>query len=233
MSLVFPRHALECSAIHLPASCSVIKPLITSVSPSGHRISIPQPVPGIFRAMKVGRCSIIRRICADGGPIQASYPATIKLIRYPRGCRWPALEATFLVTGLTRIGLPLPRGRCGGERGTRVPAADQGKRRDELLGFPWAFGNRSLLLAKNGRLHRLGLPIEEIIKAGPGMDLGLANPAFETAGMLVRMLLSCRVVIHPATGAGEMFGGPNAACHPANMPRRPSVFQCGYPSQSN
>ncbi len=122
-----------------------------------------------------------------------------------------------------------PPGRCGGERGTRVPAADQSKARD----FPWAFGNRSLLFAKNRRLHRLGLPIEEIIKAGPGMDLGLANPAFETAGMLVRMLLSCRVVIHPATGAGEMFGGPYAACHPANMPRRPSVFQCGYPSQSN
>jgi hypothetical protein len=114
---VFPGHALECSAIHLPASCSVIKPLITSVSPSGHRISIPQPVPGIFRAMKVGRCSIIPRICADGGPVQASHPATIKLTDYPRGGRWPALEATVLA--LTRTGLPLPRAAVAarGERG--------------------------------------------------------------------------------------------------------------------
>ena len=78
-SFVFPCHALECSAIHLPASCSVRKPLITSVSPSGHRISISQPVPGFFRAKKVGRCSNILRICACGGPVQDSYPATIKL----------------------------------------------------------------------------------------------------------------------------------------------------------
>jgi hypothetical protein len=55
--------------------------LITSVSPSGHKISIPQPDPGIFRATKVGSCSDIRRICAWGGPIQASDPATIKLTR--------------------------------------------------------------------------------------------------------------------------------------------------------
>ena len=75
--MVFPCHALECSAIHLAASCSVMKPLITSVSPSGHRISTPQPDPGFFRAQKVGRCSDITRICAYGGPVQASYPATI------------------------------------------------------------------------------------------------------------------------------------------------------------
>jgi hypothetical protein len=56
--------------------------LITSVSPSGHRISTPQPDPGFFRATKVGRCSDILRICAYGGPIQASYPATIKLTHY-------------------------------------------------------------------------------------------------------------------------------------------------------
>ena len=59
LSFVFSSHVLECSAIHLAASCSVMKPLITSVSPSGHRISIPQPVPGFFRAMKVGGCSNI------------------------------------------------------------------------------------------------------------------------------------------------------------------------------
>src|SRR5260370_34365441 len=32
--------------------------------------------------MQVGRCSNIRRICAYGGPVQASYPATIKLTHY-------------------------------------------------------------------------------------------------------------------------------------------------------
>jgi hypothetical protein len=67
--------ACECSAIHLAASCSVMKPLTTSVSPSGHRISTRQPVPGFFRAMKVGCCSSIRRICAGADTVQASYPA--------------------------------------------------------------------------------------------------------------------------------------------------------------
>jgi len=56
-----------------------MNPLMTSVSPSGHRISTPQPEPGFFRATKVGRCSDILRICAYDGPVQASYPATIKL----------------------------------------------------------------------------------------------------------------------------------------------------------
>jgi hypothetical protein len=56
-----------------------MKPLIASVSPSDHRISTPQPEPGFFRATKVGRCSDILRICAYGGPVQASYPAPIKL----------------------------------------------------------------------------------------------------------------------------------------------------------
>jgi hypothetical protein len=55
---------------------------MTSVSPSSHRISTPQPEPGFFRATKVGRCSDILRICAYGGPVQASYPATIKLTHY-------------------------------------------------------------------------------------------------------------------------------------------------------
>jgi hypothetical protein len=87
LSSVFPCRAFECSAIQLAASCSVVKPLITSVSPSGHRISIPQPVPGFFRAMKVGSCSSIRRICTYGSPIQASYPAPIKLSHCARDGR--------------------------------------------------------------------------------------------------------------------------------------------------
>jgi hypothetical protein len=41
-----------------------MKPLITSVSPSGHRISTPQPDPGFFRATKVGRCSDVPKITA-------------------------------------------------------------------------------------------------------------------------------------------------------------------------
>jgi hypothetical protein len=81
LSFVVPNHTLECSAIHLTASCSVMKPLTTSVSPSGHRISTPQPDPGFFRATKDGRCSDILGICAYGGPVQASYPAAIKLTR--------------------------------------------------------------------------------------------------------------------------------------------------------
>jgi hypothetical protein len=56
------------------------KPLITSVSPSGHRISTPQPDPGFFRATKVGRCSDIRRVCARDGAVQGSYPATISFV---------------------------------------------------------------------------------------------------------------------------------------------------------
>ena len=100
--------------------------------------------------MKVGRCSIIRRICADGGPIQASYPATIKLTRYPRGGRWPALEATHFSYRADENRFAPPPGRCGGERGTRVPAADQGKRRDELPGFPWGLGTGHFFLPKTG-----------------------------------------------------------------------------------
>jgi hypothetical protein len=34
------------------------------------------------------------------------------------------------------------------------------------------------------------------------------------------MLLPRRGVIHSATGTGEFFGGPNAACHGATMRRR-------------
>jgi hypothetical protein len=64
-----------------------MKPLTTSVSPSGHKISTPQPDPGFFRATKVGRCSDIRQTCACGLTIQASYPATIKLTDYRAACR--------------------------------------------------------------------------------------------------------------------------------------------------
>ena len=56
--------------------------------------------------------------------------------------------------------------------------------------------------------------------AGPGVDFGLANRAFEPARMLVPVLLARRGVIHPATGTGELFGRPYAACHSATMRRQ-------------
>ena len=73
------------------------------------------------------------------------------------------------------------------------------------------------LSSENRRSRIDGLPAKEIIGAGPGVDFGLANPAFEIAGMLVLMLLPRRGVIHSATGAGKFFGGPDAACHSATM----------------
>ena len=79
--LVFPWQPSECLAIHSAACCSVVKPLTTSVSPSGQRTSTTQPNPGLpFRATKAGRYSDISRICAYGAPVQAGRLATIKLI---------------------------------------------------------------------------------------------------------------------------------------------------------
>ena len=51
--------------------------------------------------------------------------------------------------------------------------------------------------------------------ARPCVDLGIARTTFETARMLVRVFLFCRGVIHPATGAGELFSRPYAVSHPA------------------
>jgi len=76
------------------------------------------------------------------------------------------------------------------------------------------------LSSKDRRRFPDGFPAEVIMGAGPGVDFGLADPAFEMAGMLVLMLLSRRGVIHAATGAGEFFGRPYAACHCATMRRR-------------
>jgi hypothetical protein len=102
--------ALECScsAIHLTASCSVAKPLTTSVSPSGQRISTPQPEPGFFRATKTGRCSDIPRIWACGGPVQASYPATIKLTTTLEMGRLPGAGAGSGFAGFMCAGRSAP-----------------------------------------------------------------------------------------------------------------------------
>ena len=105
----FPAAPFECSCsvIHLSASYSVIKPLIASISPSGHRISTPQPDPGFFRATKVGRCSDILRICACGGQVQASYPATIKLMTNYWRARPPGLGLTDGGPGFAGCNVPI------------------------------------------------------------------------------------------------------------------------------
>ena len=85
---------------------------------------------------------------------------------------------------------------------------------------------RSLLFPKDRRRTDVGgLPIEEIMGAGPCVDLGLANLATETARTGLRVLLLCRSVIDPAIGAGEMFGSPYAAGHVETMRRATAIFQ--------
>src|SRR5216684_8999521 len=91
----------------------------------------------------------------------------------------------------------------------------------------------SLLFPKDRRLRLIDLPIEKVIKAGPGVDLGPANLTVETARMLVWMLFFCRRIIHPAVGAAEIFGRPYASGHPATMPRQSSIFQPFRLPQSN
>ena len=83
------------------------------------------------------------------------------------------------------------------------------------------------LFPEHGQPALDGLPVEEVIKAGPCVDFGLAEHALEAAGiagMLVRMLLARRGVIHPAFGAGELLSCPYAS-HAGNMRREFLVFQ--------
>lgn len=61
--------------------------------------------------------------------------------------------------------------------------------------------------------------------AGPCVDLGIADAASESAGALVRMVLSRRGVVHSATGAGELFGRPDAVRHPASISASAAAFQ--------
>src|SRR5512138_847840 len=68
------------------------------------------------------------------------------------------------------------------------------------------------------RPHRF--PGEEVMIAGPDMNLGGADRAVEAAGMLVGVLLLRRRVVPAATGAGELFGRPDAVGH---------VAICGFP----
>ena len=72
----------------------------------------------------------------------------------------------------------------------------------------------------------IDLPVEKIIIAGPGMDLGLANLTLETAEMSVGMLLPCRGVGQPAIRTVKKFDGP-VARHSAIMQRAGHMFQSG------
>ena len=90
-------------------------------------------------------------------------------------------------------------------RQSRSRPAGPGRSRRESVPF----------LSKNGRLRLDGFPIEEVVVTGPRVDLGIANITVETAGTLVLTFLSRRGVIHPATGAGELFSRPYAVSHPA------------------
>ena len=69
------------------------------------------------------------------------------------------------------------------------------------------------LFSKGRRFRSDALPIKELVSAGPGVDLGAADPTIETTGALVLMLLLGRGVIHPAARAGKLFGRPDAVGH--------------------
>jgi hypothetical protein len=82
----------------------------------------------------------------------------------------------------------------------------------------------SLLLAENRHLGPDGFPIEEVMAAGPAMDLGIADAAIETPRAPVRVFLSRRGVIHPAAFAGEFFCGPDGIGHGARYAPAPVNF---------
>jgi hypothetical protein len=71
------------------------------------------------------------------------------------------------------------------------------------------------LLAENGHFRPDSFPVEEMVAAGPAMNLGIANAATETPRTLVRVFLAGRGVIHPAAFAGEFFCGPDGIGHGA------------------
>jgi hypothetical protein len=65
--------ACSCSVIHLSASYSVIKPLITSVSPSGHRISTPQQT----REFSAPRKLVAARTSFEYAPVGSHFKPAI------------------------------------------------------------------------------------------------------------------------------------------------------------
>ena len=88
-----------------------------------------------------------------------------------------------------------------------------------------ASGARLPPSAELGRHRAFRLPSVEFIRPGPCVDLAGADLAFESARMLVLMLLPCRGIIHPAIGAGKIFDRPDAVSHGAIMRRIGPGFQ--------
>jgi hypothetical protein len=79
----------------------------------------------------------------------------------------------------------------------------------------WSVADAALmpLFPEDRRPRSQAFPIEEFVIAGPGVDLGIANPAIKAAETLVLVFFPCRGVVHPAARAGEPFGRPNAVGH--------------------
>ena len=86
-----------------------------------------------------------------------------------------------------------------------------------MAGFVRSFGDErrplSAAFSSDTGERIRSLPVEVLVIAGPGVDLGVANPAFEAAGALMLVFLPCRGVIHSAARAGEYFGRPDAVGH--------------------
>jgi hypothetical protein len=85
--------------------------------------------------------------------------------------------------------------------------------------------------AKDGRLCLFDFPAEEIMVAGPRVDLDPANLAAETALTLAWMRLPCCGVPQPAIGTAKILDRPQGACHPATI-NRSDLFS-SYPRSQN
>jgi hypothetical protein len=136
--------------------------------------------------------------------IAASICQSVSVIRFG----WNTTRGDLLIPAICSRTEPIPSRRLSRNQTDRLASARG-------------------LFPEHGQAALDRLPVEEIIKTGPGVDLGLAEHALEAAGiaeMLVRMLLSRRRVIHPAFGAGELLSCPYAS-HAGNMRREFLVFQ--------
>jgi len=63
----------------------------------------------------------------------------------------------------------------------------------------------------------IGLPVKETKDPGPCVDFGPAVLTFETAGMVIRVLLLRGFVGSPTFGAGEYYCGLRSAAHLRSM----------------
>ena len=84
------------------------------------------------------------------------------------------------------------------------------------------------------RLHSDRLPAEEIISARPSVNFCLADPAVETAGLLIRMLLLCGPISQTALRTAQNNRGLRSAGHVGNMrPTQPSFHPSGRHHQTD